>query len=81
MEWRIVCRPSSLSAVTIETVAPSGRGAARSLSTPSMVMTRAVLARPRPMSSARSAPVAPSGRMRFEPSGSERVMSAIPLRG
>src|SRR5689334_8970714 len=56
VEWRRTVRPSGLSAVTTETVAPSGSGVRRSTGTPSMAP-------------ARSAAVAPTGSCRVEPSG------------
>src|SRR5688500_15687632 len=74
VEWRRTARPSSLSSVTTATLAPSGRGAPRSVDVPSTVTATAAAARRRPMPAARSAPVAPSGRERSEPSGRETVM-------
>src|SRR5829696_1065547 len=74
VEWRRTARPSSLSSVTTATLAPSGSGAARSIAVPSTVTATAAAARRRPMPAARSAPVAPSGRERSEPSGRETVM-------
>src|SRR5918995_3281354 len=74
VEWRRTGRPSSLSSVTTATLAPSGSGAARSVAVPSTVTATAAAARRRPMPAARSAPVAPSGRERSEPSGRETVM-------
>ena len=77
MECRRVWRPSSLSAVTMATVAPSGRGRSRSLPSPFTLAMMAAFARPGPMSAARSTPVAPSGRVRVEPSGRVMVRSAM----
>ena len=59
------------------TESPSGSGALRSWGSPSTSTTRAAFARPGPIDAARSVPVAPSGRVRTEPSGSVIEMSAI----
>ena len=67
-------RPSSLPAVTISTVAPSGSGRSRSTAAPSSLAATASAARRRPMDAARSAAVEPSGTLRSEPSGRRTVI-------
>src|SRR5947209_4921221 len=75
VEWRSTARPSSESAVTIATWAPSGRGRSRSAGAPSMRAATAALARRGPMEAARSAGVAPPGRRRVDPSGRRTSIS------
>src|SRR4051794_13701818 len=69
-------RPSSDSAVTTSTLAPSGRGRPRSDGCPSTFTAMAALARRFPMEAARSVPVAPAGNARWLPSGSVTEISS-----
>ena len=73
VEWRRTCRPASLSAVMMPTVAPSTKGTFRSASAPSTMAARAAFARREPMDAAKSADVEPAGNSRADPSGSLTV--------
>src|SRR4051812_22169478 len=64
-----------------DTAAPSGNGALKSTSRPSILAATAALAKPLPIDEAKSATVDPCGSEREDPSGSETVMSAIEGRG
>ena len=64
VEWRIVKRPRSLSAVTISTASPSASGHTRSRSTPLTSPITAALAKPRPIDAARSPAVVPAATWR-----------------
>src|SRR3954469_888890 len=64
-----------------DTAAPSGNGALRSTSRPSILAATAALAKPLPIDEAKSATVDPCGSEREDPSGSETVMSGIEGRG
>ena len=77
VEWRIVNRPRSDSAVTIATASPSSSGHTRSRSTPLTSAITAASPSRRPMDDASSPAVVPGATWRAEPSGSVIVMSAI----
>ena len=77
VEWRRTWRPSSVSAVMIDTWAPSWSGRPRSHSSPSTRAATAALARREPIDAATSPPVVPSGYARSLPSGRVMRMSLM----
>src|SRR5438445_4573197 len=79
VEWRRTARPSSVSAVTMATVAPSGSGRVRSRGWSSTIAATAAFASPRPIDPARSPAVLPRGSVRAEPSGRVTVIPPLVL--
>ena len=77
VEWRIVYRPRSLSAVTMATWSPSASSVPRSRSSPLISATTAALASRDPMPSARPSAVVPGATDLVEPSGRVIAMSAM----
>src|SRR5438034_328876 len=79
VEWRRTARPSSVSAVMMATVAPSGSGRLRSCGRSSTIAATAAFASPRPIDAAKSAAVLPPGSVRAEPSGRVTVIPPLVL--